>query len=245
MGFDPTRGFFVLMKFPVRFIVVLVLAGCLLAPWRPLRVIAMLDLLLLLPAWVLVARERLIPALGLAAAVSPVLVGAVMLPAMLAGATPHFAAWAAVAVWAVVFLVFGGGRTRFDGAEIRIARAMLAVAVVAGVLVFALPLTSEWWRVREDSWFHAAVLQHIVHHGVPPCDPYFTPLRLQYMYYYHVILSGVSAGAARHAALRFTERIEGGNIVVMFSDGGWKYLPARPWRDAAVAEPCLDEVHWW
>jgi cysteine synthase len=59
------------------------------------------------------------------------------------------------------------------------------------------------------------------------------------------VLAGVSAGATLHAALRYAERLESGNIVVMFSDGAWKYLPARPWQAALERSPCLDEVHWW
>ena len=39
--------------------------------------------------------------------------------------------------------------------------------------------------------------------------------------------------------------MEAGNIVVMFSDGGWKYLPARPWDAAHRRDESLDDVHWW
>jgi cysteine synthase len=59
------------------------------------------------------------------------------------------------------------------------------------------------------------------------------------------VLAGVSAGATLHAALRYAERLERANIVVMFSDGAWKYLPARPWQAALERSACLDEVHWW
>ena len=59
------------------------------------------------------------------------------------------------------------------------------------------------------------------------------------------ILAGVSSGATLCAALRLAERMEKGNIVVMFSDGGWKYLPARPWSAARRGSRSLDEVHWW
>ena len=41
------------------------------------------------------------------------------------------------------------------------------------------------------------------------------------------------------------ERIEKGNIVVMFADGGWKYLPARPWEGADREDTGMDEIHWW
>ena len=59
------------------------------------------------------------------------------------------------------------------------------------------------------------------------------------------IMAGVSSGATFHAALRVAERMERGNIVMMFSDGGWKYLPSRPWDAAKSGDPCLDETHWW
>jgi cysteine synthase B len=59
------------------------------------------------------------------------------------------------------------------------------------------------------------------------------------------IFAGVSSGATLHAALRVAEEMERGTIVVMFSDGGWKYLPARPWDAAEAGDERLDEVHWW
>lgn len=58
-------------------------------------------------------------------------------------------------------------------------------------------------------------------------------------------LAGVSSGATMTGALRVAERMDSGNIVVMFSDGGWKYLPANPWDAAAQGDERLDEVHWW
>ena len=59
------------------------------------------------------------------------------------------------------------------------------------------------------------------------------------------ILAGISAGAALHAAYRVAEDMDQGNIVVMFSDGGWKYLPARPWDAARAGSEDLDDTHWW
>jgi cysteine synthase B len=59
------------------------------------------------------------------------------------------------------------------------------------------------------------------------------------------IVAGMSAGATFHAALREAERMDQGNIVVMFSDGGWKYLPVRPWDAAVAGDAELDEIHWW
>lgn len=58
------------------------------------------------------------------------------------------------------------------------------------------------------------------------------------------ILPGVSSGAALVAAFRVAKRIESGNIVVIFPDNGWKYLPARPWHEMVTSKE-LDNIHWW
>ncbi|MSQ26453.1 MAG: cysteine synthase family protein [Dehalococcoidia bacterium] len=61
------------------------------------------------------------------------------------------------------------------------------------------------------------------------------------------ILAGASGGAALHGALRVAQRMERGNIVAMFADGGWKYLPSRPWAglESPETQAALDDVHWW
>ena len=59
------------------------------------------------------------------------------------------------------------------------------------------------------------------------------------------VFAGVSSGAALHTALRVAGGMESGNIVMMFSDGAWKYLPSRPWDAAGADAEDLDEVHWW
>ena len=59
------------------------------------------------------------------------------------------------------------------------------------------------------------------------------------------VFAGVSSGAALHTALRVAGGMESGNIVMMFSDGAWKYLPSRPWDAAGAEAEDLDEVHWW
>lgn len=59
------------------------------------------------------------------------------------------------------------------------------------------------------------------------------------------IAAGVSSGAALHAALRVAADLEQANVVLMFSDSAWKYLPARPWDAVEHNHPELDETHWW
>ena len=38
-------------------------------------------------------------------------------------------------------------------------------------------------RYRSDAWFHAAVIAQIGDYGIPPEDPYFAGLALQWMKY--------------------------------------------------------------
>lgn len=59
------------------------------------------------------------------------------------------------------------------------------------------------------------------------------------------VLAGVSSGAVLHAALRTAGRLARGNVVMVFSDGGWKYLPAKPWDAALAADPRIQDTHWW
>ncbi|HEX6792090.1 MAG TPA: hypothetical protein VF247_12325, partial [Candidatus Krumholzibacteria bacterium] len=69
--------------------------------------------------------------------------------------------------------------------------ALLAVVVL---LIAFLPMTRSWWRMRSDAWFHAAVVAQITDFGIPPQDPYFAGMKLQYMWFYHVLVLVLSRG---------------------------------------------------
>jgi cysteine synthase B len=43
------------------------------------------------------------------------------------------------------------------------------------------------------------------------------------------IFCGISSGATVHVARRIAQRIESGDIVCLFADGGWKYLSTEIW----------------
>ncbi len=60
------------------------------------------------------------------------------------------------------------------------------------LLTSTLPFAHEWWRIRSDAWFHAAVVAQIRDFGLPPEDPYFVGMPLQYMWFYHVLLLTLS-----------------------------------------------------
>ena len=65
------------------------------------------------------------------------------------------------------------------------------------------------------------------------------------------IFGGISSGAVLHAAMRAASRIKRGNVVMIFADGGWKYLGTDLWsaddHDPAIEahEDPLDDVLWW
>ena len=58
---------------------------------------------------------------------------------------------------------------------------------------------------------------------------------------------GVSSGAVLHAARRAAHRIGRGNVVLIFADGGWKYLDRDPWNatPAPAEDEPLDDTMWW
>lgn len=60
------------------------------------------------------------------------------------------------------------------------------------------------------------------------------------------IFSGISSGAVVHVAQRIAQEIDGGDIVCLLADGGWKYLSTEAWAaDLDVAEKGVAESLWW
>jgi cysteine synthase len=61
------------------------------------------------------------------------------------------------------------------------------------------------------------------------------------------ILAGFSSGAVLYVALKWAQKIEVGNIVLLFADSGWKYLhsPAFFSDGSQLDEESLEETLWW
>jgi hypothetical protein len=70
-------------------------------------------------------------------------------------------------------------------------RAALVPALAITAVALLPALLRPWIRVRADSWFHAAVVAEIEAFGVPPQDPYFAGLPLQYMWAFHALLAAL------------------------------------------------------
>ena len=58
------------------------------------------------------------------------------------------------------------------------------------------------------------------------------------------VFGGVSSGAVVDAALRLADELDGGVVVCVLADGGWKYLSADFW-DATDVESSMGRSVWW
>ncbi len=121
--------------------------------------------------------------------VSPVVLAVFGVLALTLGASPAAAAHACVVLAAGVALAATAvQRVPFTRPPRRETLVFVAFVAALVLLTAFLPFTREWWRVRSDAWFHAAVVAQIEHTGVPPEDPYFAGVQLQYMWFYHVLV---------------------------------------------------------
>ncbi len=162
------------------------------APAAALRLLAWIHVMVFpgLGLYLLAARsgrnamDACLAALG----ISPVLVAGLatlLLWLGMDGAAVTGALAAAAALLIVAGLLVRGGAMGFPGR--REVWAFVLLLAATAVLVAWLPATREWWRIRSDAWFHAAVTMQIRDFGAPPEDPYFAGMSLQYMWAYHAM----------------------------------------------------------
>ena len=73
-----------------------------------------------------------------------------------------------------------------DAADVRFTLGLgLGLALIA-----ALPwLVNRWILVRSDGWIHAGLVWEIVHHGIPPQDPRFAGLAINFMWFYNLFIA--------------------------------------------------------
>ena len=124
---------------------------------------------------------------------SPVVLTLVAIATLFAGGSPHGAAMVGAGVSGALVLAVASIRRPVPLRPARRDALILFVfAVALLVLCCTLPFTREWWRIRSDAWFHGAVVAQIRDFGLPPEDPYFVGLPLQYMWFYHVMVATLS-----------------------------------------------------
>jgi hypothetical protein len=179
------------------------------AQWRPLppALLAPAGYLCLavLPGLALLAwlgRDfRGIGAQAAALGLGPVVSGSAISLLMLAGLSVAPAATAAGVVFAVAAAASACMPRRRDSNETSEAQESGAkyawlIAIVGVAIVAVFPLMGEASRLRSDAWFHVAVIYQIRGFGLPPTDPFFSGLALQYMWVYHVYTAALAEAAS-------------------------------------------------
>ena len=185
---------------------------------------------------VLFPEERGAVAIARAFFLSPLLSGAAAVVLLFAGASADSAAMILlVAGYALgLVTVFYRGSPSPAARRTSTDRRLIWWLVALAVLALA-PHLREWVRMRSDAWFHAAVVFEIDARGLPPDDPYFAGLRLQYMWLYHALLA-VWSRAAGVAAWDLAGSL---NALWLTSLGGAVYALSRrvgrPGREAFFA----------
>jgi cysteine synthase B len=60
------------------------------------------------------------------------------------------------------------------------------------------------------------------------------------------IFAGISSGAVIHVGRRIAEELDGGDVVCLLADAGWKYLSTHAWApDLQLAQKQVEETLWW
>lgn len=191
------------------------------------RSMAVWTVLMVAPGWCLLrlldpTRRSVADFLMAGFVASPVLVALVGIAAMFVTGSARAAAASAFVVSAGLITATGFLRRppleRFTRRE----TLTLCLFIAALLLLTAtLPFTREWWRIRSDAWFHAAVVAQIRDFGMPPQDPYFVGMPLQYMWFYHVLL--VTLGEALRVDSFWTMAIVNAHAVVALVLAGFYF----------------------
>ena len=174
--------------------IALAAAALLFIPFTAARVLGVFLLAGVLPGLAVAGSPRFPrdASLGLAFAVSPVIFGGGVLLALAGGIHMNGAAVLGGAAGLLLFVLAARSPAPRTGGDAASAGAWIVLGIAA-IMAFGLPLADTWWRVRSDSWFHAAVADKLARDGLPVMDPYFAGLRLQYMYFYHAVLAACAA----------------------------------------------------
>jgi len=140
------------------------------------------------------------------------------------------------------WIVFAGGEVRAldagarleaDAPGDRVAWAWM----LAAALFVALPvLVNPWARVRSDTWVHAGIVFEIAERGLPPQDPRFAGLQLNYVWFYNLFIALLDAlrGGSPFTGMAAANVCWMGAQVAV----GWQ-LAWTLWRQRAAARPVL------
>lgn len=163
-------------------------------------------------------------------ALSPILSTALYVVARLAGVSAALAPWLPVA-FALPLLLLPARTGRRDepaaagdpvaSTDPERARLILVTAALL-LLVTLLFVLNPWLRWRADGRFHIGVTAELLRGAMPPTDPFFAGLSLQYMWFFHATLAMLRAmsGASASALLVVS------NLVALAAFAGltWQFV---------------------
>lgn len=160
---------------------------------------------LIMPAWSLGAR------LTLGLALSPLVATSLAIPMLKSGLDLRTAAYAVVAIGVVTVAVASARRARSGvvrpageaapppGADASLSSSQLhgtpdgrfvllwSLGLAAAVAIPA--LVNRYVPIRGDAWIHASIVWEIVHRGIPPEDPRFAGMPLNYVWFFNAFLA--------------------------------------------------------
>jgi hypothetical protein len=148
----------------------------------------------------LAGRGRFAPRWTLGLALSPlvaVIAGALLMRAGLDIAdAARVIAFAGLALWALGELTRRDGTAEEDEpAPDR--RFVLGLGILLAVLVAIPWLVNPFLRLRMDSWVHGGLVWEIFRHGLPPEDPRFAGMRLNYVWCFNLYIALLTSLGAR------------------------------------------------
>lgn len=97
------------------------------------------------------------------------------------------------------WLLFAGGEGRTIGrdgdTEPEAPVTRWAWIAIGAAVLFALlgPAFNPWIRIRSDTWVHGAIVTEIAQHGVPPVDPRFIGMKLNYVWIFHLFIAQLTS----------------------------------------------------
>jgi hypothetical protein len=175
------------------------------------------------------AAERLTLGLAIAPLVSA------MLGAWLAGHGVPVAAGARAIGMAGAIAAILAGLRRLPPGEAP-SRVFVRAPIIAAALIGLPALLSPWTHVRSDTWVHASLVWEILERGVPPQDPRFAGLLLNYVWIYNFFIAQlVSLGGGN--LFTFMVLFNLVNFAV-FLRIAW-HIGARVWRQPAAGDGAL------
>jgi len=96
-------------------------------------------------------------------------------------------------VWVARIPYAGVRGAEAPGEDAPPSRALLALALGLAAAIATPHFLNPWMLVKSDAWTHAGVVYEILERGMPPEDPRFAGLRLNYVWFFNLFIGMLSS----------------------------------------------------